>query len=196
MNIKGFLIVLLFLTISSCIAQDYKQEIEKEFNEYLRSIENMEFEKSTRYMTKEYLELIPKSQLIDAMEKTFNNPAFDYKITNQKILKIDDSQKIENKYYSLINYSNNMSIKIKRKIEETDDAYKARTLRSKLAIEKTLSSDKLYYIEETGTIEIESKKNAYGISQDGKSDWKFLVINKKQKALLEELLPKELAEKI
>jgi len=197
MNIKKTLLTILFLTICTVgISQDYKKKIESEFTEYLNSIVNMEFEKSMEYITPEFFEIVPKSQMIKLMEQTFNNPAMEIEIKNPKILTVNDSQNIENKYYSLLTYSNQMNMKINGEESETADEKTTRINLTKLSLEQTFGSENVKYNDETGFFEIQSQKEVYAFSENGESDWKFLVIEKKQKMILDKLLPKELAEKI
>jgi len=197
MNIKRNLLTILFLTICTIgIAQDYKKNIESEFSEYLSSIVDMEFEKSMEYITPEFFEIVPKSQMINLMEQTFNNPSMEFEIKNPKILSVNDSQKIENKFYSLLTYSNQMNMKINNEEEETEDEKKMRINMTKLSFQQTFGAENVKYNEETDFFEIQSQKDVYAISENGKTDWKFLVIEKKQKIILDKILPKELADKI
>ncbi|SFB55176.1 hypothetical protein [Algoriphagus aquimarinus] len=196
MNIKKNLLTAILLTICSLgFAQDYKQNIAGEFTEYLNSIVNMEFEKSMGYITPEFFEIVPKAQMIQLMEQTFNNPAMEFEIKNPKILAIDVVQNIEDKYYSLLTYSNQMDIKMKSE-EETEDEKKMRLNLLKVSFEQTFGIDNVKYNEETEFFEIQSQKEVYAISINGETDWKFLVIEKNQKVILEKILPKELSEKI
>ena len=197
MNIKKTLLTILFLIICTIgIAQDYKKTIESDFTEYLNYIINMEFEKSLEYITPEFFEIVPKSQMIALMEQTFNNPSMEIEIKNTKILTINDAQKIENKFYSLLTYSNQMNMKINSEKEETANETKMIINLTKLSLEQTFGSENVKYNEETEFFEIQSQKDVYGISENGKVDWKFLVIEKEQKVILDKLLPKELSEKI
>lgn len=195
-TIKSLLTVCLFAICLVGLAQDYKQNIEGEFTEYLNSIVNMEFEKSMGYITPEFFEIVPKSQMIQVMEQTFNNPTMDFEIKNPKILAINDFQKIEDKYYTLLTYSNQMDIKMRSEEEETEDEKKMRLNLTKTAFEQTFGLDNVKYNEETEFFEIQSQKDVYAISINGETDWKFLVIEKNQKMILEKILPKELSEKI
>ena len=188
-------ILLLAISITS-FAQDYKKNIKSEFTEYLNSIVNMEFEKSMEYITPEFFEIIPKSQMIKLMEQTFNNPAMEFEIKNPKILNVQDSENINKKYYSLLTYSNQMNMKINNEEEETEDEMKMRINMLKLSFENTFGSGNVIYNEETGFFEIQSKKDVYAISDNGQTNWKFLVVEKKQKLILEKILPEQLAEKI
>ncbi|PKG42629.1 hypothetical protein [Psychroflexus sp. MES1-P1E] len=197
MNIKKKLLILLSLTISTFgISQDYKKNIESEFTEYINSIVNMEFEKSMEYMTPELFEIVPKSQWIKIMEQGFNNPEMEFEIINPKILTINDSQKIENKYYSLLTYSNQINMKIYGQESESEDEKTMRINLAKMSLEQNFGSQNVVYNEKTEFFEIQSQKDVYGISKNGETDWKFLVLEKKQKAILDKILPKELSEKI
>ncbi|GAB7258326.1 hypothetical protein [Polaribacter sp. BM10] len=197
MKLKRNLFTILFLTISTIgIAQDYKNELKKEFNDYLSTIVNMEFEKSMEYIVPEFFEIIPKSQMIKVMKMTFNNPDMEFELKNPKILKVNDKKKIEKKYYSLLTYSNQMNMKIKGEEGETKDEKTTRINLTKLSLESTFGSENVVYNEKTDFFEIQSQKDVYGISESGEKNWKFLVIEKKQKMILEKLLPKELSEKI
>jgi hypothetical protein len=197
MKLKQNLFTILFLTISTIgIAQDYKNELKKEFNDYLSTIVNMEFEKSMEYIIPEFFEIIPKSQMIKVMKQAFNNPSMEIEITNPKIIEVKDKKEIENKYYSLLTYSNQMNMKIEGEDEETEDEKTTRINLTKLSLENTFGSENVEYNKETDFFQIQSQKDVYGISNNGENNWKFLVVEKKQKMILEKLLPKELSEKI
>ena len=197
MNIKKNSLTIILLTVCTIgIAQDYKKNIESEFTEYLNSIVNMEFEKSMEYITPEFFEIVPKSQMLKLMEQTFNNPTMEFEIKNPKILSVNDFQKIENKYYSLLTYSNQLNMKMNSEEEETEDESKMRINMTKLSLEQTFGSENVKYNERTDFFQIQSQKDAYAISENGKTEWKFIVIEKEQKMILDKILPKELAEKI
>ena len=194
--IKNVLTSCLFAICSVGLAQDYKQNIEVEFTEYLNSIVNMEFEKSMEFITPEFFELVPKSQMIQLMEQTFNNPTMDFEIKNPKILAINDFQKIEGKYYSLLTYSNQLDIKMRSEEKETVEERKLRLNLINAAFGKTFGLENVIYNDEAEVFEIQSQKDVYAISINGETEWKFLVIEKNQKMILEKILPKELSEKI
>jgi len=199
MNLKTRLLAFLLLTISTvAFSQDYKKEIEKQFLEYNNLIVKRNFEKSMDFVPEEFFNIIPKDQMVLVMEKTFNNPDMDFELKEPKIIEIAESQKIENKFYSLVNYSSPMKMKFKNndQKEETEKEHKLRMNMIKLSLEQTFGSDKVRYDEKTEIFEINAQKQAYAISKNGKTDWKFLVIEKKQKFILEKLLPKQLVEKI
>lgn len=195
MNKKLLTVLLLGIGVIG-FAQDYKKEIETEFMEYVNLLVDMEFEKSMDYILPEFFEIIPKSQMIVLMEQTFNNPSIEIELKNPRIIKTDDSQKIDGKYYSLLTYSNQMNIKILGDEEETEDDKKVRINLTKVSFENTFGSDHVIYNEETGFFEIQTEKDVYAISDNGEADWKFLTLEKTQKAILEKLLPEKLTKKL
>lgn len=193
MNIKKQLVTILFIAISTiAIAQDTKNEIQVDFTNYLNSIVNMELEKSLNYMPDEFFEIIPKVKMLEAMKQAFDNPSMEIEIKNPIILKIDDAQKIENKYYSLLTYSSQMNMKINGEGQETEEDKSMRISLTKTAFQETFGSENVVYDEKSGFFEIQSEKDVYGISHDGKTGWKFLVLEKNQKMILEKLLPAQL----
>jgi hypothetical protein len=197
MNGKKSILAFVFFAICSIgNAQNYKNNIDSEFTEYLNAIINMEFEKSMEFITPDFFEFISKSQMVKLMEQTFNNPAIEFQITNPKILTINDSQHIENKYYSLLTYSNQMNIKFNAEDEESSEDKKMRIELTKLSLEQNFGSDNVKYNVETDVFEVQSQKDVYGISENGEIGWKFLVIEKNQNVILNKLLPKKLAEQI
>lgn len=196
MNIKKFATILLLLVTSVVSSQNYKKTIEKEFSEYLNSIVNMEFEKSMEYLTDDFFEIIPKEQMIMVMEKSFNNPDIEFELKDPKILNIDNTEKVEDKFYSLISYSLAMNMKFKISEDESEDEKKLRLNLTKLSFEKEFGSDNTSYNEKTEFYEVKSEKEVYAISNNGIDKWKFIVIDEKQMFILQKLLPQELIDRI
>lgn len=83
-------------------------------------------------------------------------------------------------------------------IEESEDEEQNELTKkiTKLQLEKTFGSGNVRYNEKTKFYEIHSIKKAFGISENGTSGWKFLVVEPEQKLILEKLLPKELTENL
>ncbi|AZQ42869.1 hypothetical protein [Nonlabens ponticola] len=195
---QGFLFIC-FLSLSYTVAfsQEYKEKIESEFNEYLNTIIDKQFEKSTEYLTPEFFNRIPRKILIQAMQETFNNPDVQFEIVNPKILSIDDSIKIDEKYYSLLIYSN--EFKVIFNYAEKDETSERKNLRTKLtllSLENSFGAGNVAHDQKNDLYTIQSEKKVYAISQDGKDEWKFLVLERDQKATLQKLLPQELLQNL
>lgn len=178
--IKKIILSSLLLIVFTCSSQDFKKTVEIEFKDYNSLIEKLEFEKSMQYLPQEFIELFSKSQLIKIMNQTYNNPSFKYEIKHLEIDNINDLHKIKNKYYTWFNFSGNILIKTKRKINEDDDEFLNRIKKAKLSMEQSLGKDKVSLTDSQTTISINSFKKVIAISNNGKSDWKFLILDKNQ----------------
>ena len=188
-----------FVCLSICtvaFAQDYKKNIEADFNAYLDLILNKEFEKSTDYLIPEFFEIFPKADLIAVMDETFNNPSIAFEFKNPKILSVNDAQAIENRHYALLTYSSQMNMKIHGEADETEEDKQATIDMTRQFLVPTYGEENVAYNETTGFFEIQTQKDVYAISDNGTTDWKFLVIEKEQKDILGKLLPKVLADKL
>jgi hypothetical protein len=196
---KKILLLLIFvsnLTFGQT-SENFKENLNKDFIEYNDLILNQKFEKALDFMLPEFFEIVPKNQMIMLMEQVFNNPDLDFKADKPKDIEYGTPRKIEGKYYSEITYSYDIKMKFNN-IEESEDEEQNELNRNlmKLNLEKTFGSGNVKYNEETEYYEIHSIKIAYGVSENGTSDWKFVVVESKQKMILEKILPKELTEKL
>ncbi|ETN94282.1 hypothetical protein [Zhouia amylolytica] len=197
MNLKTSLFSLVVLFIGAfASAQDYKKEIETEFTAYLDAIVNREFEKSMDYIVDDFFTIISKEQMVELMEKTFNNPEIEFEIKDQEIIKINDAEEIENKFYALLSYSNKMNMKFNSKPSETAEEIETKNNLIMSSLESSFGAENVKYNKETKFFEIYSEKNVYAISDNGATAWKFLVVEQRQKPILEQLLPKVLVDKI
>lgn len=194
------LLILLMLVSNLTFGQTdetFKENLNKDFIEYNDLILNQEFEKSMDYMLPEFFEIIPKNQMILLMQQIYNNPDLEFQADKPKDIVYGELNKIEERYYSEITYSYDIKMKFNN-LEESEDEEQNDLNKNllKLTLEKTFGSGNVIFNQETEFYEIHSIKNAFGVSQNGMTDWKFVVIEPKQKFILEKILPKELTEKI
>ncbi len=176
--------------------QDYKQTIEAEFTDYLNTIVNMEFEKSVEYIVPEFFDVVPKSQVIMMMQQGVKSKLMETEILNPQILKIDNAVKIDGKYYVLLTYSSEMKIRFFGIEDETKYEKSSRLSMTKGYLEDTFGSDNVYYNDEKDRFDIQSVKDVYAISENGQDNWRFLVIEKDQKMIIDHVLPTEISEKL
>ncbi|TKC03574.1 hypothetical protein [Pedobacter cryotolerans] len=177
--------------------ENYKENLNKDFIEYNDLILKQEFEKAMNFMLPKFFEIIPKNQMVLLMKQVYNNPDLEFKADKPKDIEYGKLKKIEENYYSKITYSYDIKMKFNNAEEsEDEDRRKLNENLIKLALEKTFGSGNLKFNEKTKFYEIHSIKNAFGISENGTSDWKFVVVEPKQKFILEKILPKELTEKL
>ncbi len=175
----------------------YKKNLNNDFIEYNDLILKQEFEKSMDFMLPEFFEIIPKNQMILLMKQVYKNPDLEFEANKPKDIEYGKLKKIEEKYYSEITYSYDIKMKFNN-VEESEDEEKNELNKNlmKLTLEKTFGSGNVHFNKETEFYEIHSIKNAFGISKNGISDWKFVVVEPKQKFILEKILPIELTENL
>ncbi|WP_224488749.1 hypothetical protein [Robertkochia flava] len=196
MNLKPLFIIL--FTSLTVVAQqkDVKQQIANEFTEYQEAISDKDFEKALDYIVPGFFEIYPKADLLKLMEQSFNNPDITFEITNLKIENIEAPEHIDEKHYALLTYSNQMNMKFMSQDSLTDEEKKSRISMTLISLEQSFGSNNVSYDAATDFFRVKAEKQVYAISENGSSDWKFLAIEKGQKAILEQLLPAELSRKL
>ncbi|MBN7812978.1 hypothetical protein J0A68_18625 [Algoriphagus sp. H41] len=198
---KTLLFLLYFVAVQAAFCQvrgsDSKENLQKSFLAYNKLIIDQEFEKSLDYMLPEFFEIVPRSQMVTLMNQIYQNPDLDFEMGEPTIGEVGDIRQIEGKYYSEISYSYDIKMRFNN-MEKSDDEEQNRMNQNllRLALEKTFGPGNVVYDEESTDYNIHSIKNAYGISENGNSDWKFVVVEKDQKFILEKLLPKELTQNL
>ena len=183
------------LLIFTAFGQLNKAAIEQQFLVYTHLLMNKSFSKSIDYLNEDFLKIIPKEQLVILMEKTYNNPDLEFNISEPKVLKVDSIKKIGNQYYAKLQYSNMLQMKFKfesavNKSEEDRSLKDSLTLK---ALEKNFGSGNVAYNIATHFYEIYVEKNVVANSKDS-NHWKFVVVEEKQKPILQKFIPKEFLE--
>ena len=181
------ILVFVILTFSSRLsAQSYKDSIEAQFLRYTNLLINKEFAKSTDYMNQEFFKIFSKAQMIALIEKTYNNPEINFSIDNPVVISVGNSKMINKTNYVKLQYSNYMNIRFKSDEKETPD-----TASTKMALQAQFGEDNVKYIQSTDTYRIFVVKNVIADSKDMRN-WTFVVVEDKQKPILEKFIPKEL----
>ena len=198
---KTTLVFTLMILISSCgimnkskALTETQNTLRTDFTKYLDLIINKEFRKSMDYMVPEFFEILPKEDLIEEMEQTMNNPDIDIELKEPKILEIGKITKVANRFYSKLKYSSMINMKFKGEDEETKENEKMRIDFMQFSLEATFGSENVTYNVETDFFKVYSEQDIIAISDNGKSAWKFLVVDEKdevQMLFLEQLVPEE-----
>lgn len=182
------LIILGFYLIISLrlSAQVYKDSIRNQFGTYTELLKNKEFAKSMDYMNQDFINLVSKKQLLELLEKTFNNPEMDIELKGFNIIAIGDSKLINGKSYSKIKYSNLFKMRQKAEtLRQTD------TLAIINSLEEKFGKGNVSYDKSSAFYTVLAIKNVVANSKD-KKHWTFVVVEEKQKPLLERFISKEL----
>ncbi len=186
-------IVIIAILLYSCDnnMSKYKQEIELCFNNYMKHLVNKEFEEGFNYMPNELFQYISRHRLKGIYEETYKDDVFDITLYNPEVKGIEDSIKIEDKYYAILSFKERTDFKIKtdnKSQEEKEQEIKALNK----SFKKTFGYFNVTYRDESTTFEVRTEKRACAIlNEESKADWKFLILEK-DNLLLQKLIPKKL----
>lgn len=175
-------------------SQETKKVIETQFLDYTSLIVKRDFNTALdKYANDKLFQFVSKEQLSAAFEILFNNPEMEFYLGDVKIHSIELlDKKIENESYAKIIYSQSLGMKLVeidkiKDIEEKKDKIKMYLY----AFQNQFGDDNVKYNENTGFYDLVTQKYCVANSKDG-LNWKFTVIEKKQKFLLEKFIPLEL----
>lgn len=172
-----------------------KQNISKDFLAYNGLIADKDFNASAEYIPEEVFTVIPKQQMIGVMKMVMTNPNIEYELKGVNISNIDPAKKVKNKYYSVIKYVSNLRMRFKDTSATKDTAgAKAKLGLIKLSLQNNFGVDNVKLNDATGWFDIAADKKACAISKNGQSNWKFIVLEPKQRILLDKVLPKEITD--
>lgn len=197
--------IFIFLILASNLAfgqsdKSYKENLNKSFNEYNDLILKQEFAKSMDYLIPEFFKILPKDKRVLEMKKIYNDPDVEIKTEKPKDIEYGKPKSIKGKYYSEITYSQNIKMRFKNfQKSENEEENKFNRNQMKLLLEESFGfgSGNVTFNEKTEFYEIHSSKKAFGVSENGTSDWKFVVgSNLYKKFDMGSLLPKELTENL
>lgn len=179
---------LLYLTVFSFSAsgQNYKDDIKAQFLQYTELLMKKDFSKSIEYVNPSFFTIVPKAQLIKIMEQTYNNPDIDLEIEMPTIVAVDDKINISGNDYVKLRYSNYLKMRFK-----TTDGIRKDTTLMKGAFEKQFGKGNVTYDPQTDFYRILVHKNVIANTANNER-WTFVVVEDKQKSILEKILPKEL----
>ncbi len=195
------LIVLLTIVFAGCTAtknttiqKDTNNSIQQDFSNYLEKIASKDFTAAMEYLVPEFFEIFPKQEMINIMEETFNNPLMEFNIKNPKILDVAKTVEEGEKFYSKLSYTQEMEMKMGDDETESEAEKAVRIIEEKKFFDQSFGEENVSYNEETGYFVVKATEEAVAVSLDGKSDWKFLVIQKNQQAIAKKLIPETILE--
>jgi len=194
-------VILLTATLTG-YSQNAKKEIETDFNTYLTAIINKEFETAIEYTAEGIFELIPREQLLVAMQSAFNSESMNFRFDNTNIKDINEPELINEKYYTTLSYSNDMYIGfVDNSVEDSEDdelQEKKELQQSMMLVSfyKNFGEENVTYIEDKDQYKISVQKRVIAESPNGITNWKFIVVEKNMKPILEMFLPSEIIEKL
>ncbi|MCH5717424.1 hypothetical protein [Niabella hibiscisoli] len=168
------LLIIFSVWCNSTIAQDYKKLVEQQFMHYTNLIIKKDFKSAADFIIEDLYTLVPKEQMITAMESIFNMPDFDYHIDSAKVLKIGDSRLIDSAHFVKLQYSNILRMRFGVDSTETDSTSAENELLT-LTLQSKFGEPHVTYNKTTGYYTILSVKDVIAKSKN-LTDWKFIVM--------------------
>lgn len=181
----SFVLLIILFGASTVSGQEYKDSIQVQFLRYTECLINKDFSASAEYLNPNFFKIIPKSKLVEVMENAFNNPVVELSLKAPKVVSIDNSKSIKGEHYAKLKYSNNMVIRYKESNEDRDVEEEMETLQS------TFGEKNVTYDAAANSYTIFVTKEVIANSKDQRR-WTFVVLEERQKPLLEKFIPKEM----
>ncbi|WP_114791703.1 hypothetical protein U0035_17720 [Niabella yanshanensis] len=188
----------LFILIVVCagyihsFAQDYKKTAEQQFMQYTNLIIKKDFRTAAGFIIEDFYSIIPREQMIKAMETVFNMPEFDYQIDSAKVLKVGDARLIDSAHFLKLQYSNILRMKFGGD-STLPDSTAAENEFLTLTMQSKFGEPNVTYDKASGYYTILSMKDVIAKSKN-LTDWKFIVMEEDKMPFLKKILPKELLE--
>lgn len=196
---KPVTVILLLLFFTSCITSrnpkhqtDAQDEIRTGFMEYYDLIIQCRFADAAEFIVPEFFNIFPKDELIRMMEQLFKDPMFNFQLKRPEIYEVGKIIKEGDRYYAGLNYSNRMNMHVAGEDNESLSEKRDRIAMLKEALEITFGSENVKYNEETDYFEIFTVKKAIAVSENGKTNWKFITVEENQKMLLKKIIPERI----
>ncbi len=186
------ILVIVCMWFTDAIAQDYKKTAEQQFMHYTNLIIKKDFRKAADFIIEDFYTLIPREQMITAMETIFNMPEFDYQIDSARVLEVGEARLIDSAHFLKLQYSNILRMKFGTDSTQTDSALAENEFLT-LTLQSKFGEPNVTYNKATGYYTIRSIKDVIAKSQN-LNEWKFIVMEEDKMPFLKKIVPKELLE--
>lgn len=190
---KYLLISFLFILPFQGHTQGYEENMTNDFTVYVDHIIAKEFDQAMDYTYNKFFELIPRDRMVAMMTATFSNPDVDYELSGANITEISDPIRIGSEFFAVLKYNSVIRMKfLEDTTGETQEEFEQRMTLTRLSLEELFGPENVFYEAETGFWRLTALKNVCAVSQDGMTDWQFVVMEKEQMNFLTNILPPEI----
>jgi hypothetical protein len=176
-------------------AQSVNGAVEKQFLAYSKLIIERKINDALNYTNPDMFKLVPREQMLSAMEAIFNNPQLEYRTLMPTVSGFEPVKKINGKSYVRFKSNNVIEMKLKPATAAAtpEDEMIAKEA-MQLGLEKKFGRTNVSFNEQTGFYTLKTLKTVVA-SSDNLVDWKFLVVDSPQmKTMLSGIIPAELLE--
>ena len=192
MMMKKLIVVFLFVCALNTSAQE---SLKTDFQTYTDLLVKKDFDKALDYMNDGLFKIVPKAQLVEIMEQTFNNQEIEIDMRATPVLSdFSEPKSIEGLYYVKFKTKSVMKMKFNSLYDslKSDDERKTMLESVSQALNTQFGSENVSYDAKTRFFTLNSIKPVIASSAD-KKKWKFVTVDSEaQKPMLEKFIPKEL----
>ncbi|WP_066439229.1 hypothetical protein [Chryseobacterium sp. CCH4-E10] len=184
-----FLFLLLsFLSFDKTKTNPDDAAIKKSLTYFVNTIKAKQIDKSVNCIYPKFFTVVPKDQMTQILNMTYNNPFMKIEVSNLKFGNIEKPELINGEYFSIAHYYFTM----KCNMSSLNDDMKKQV---NTMLEKRYGKNNVQYVSKEGTYTINAAMRACAVSKDRKN-WKFVILEKEYKPQLVKVLPKKVLDKI
>ncbi|MEC5174745.1 hypothetical protein [Chryseobacterium nepalense] len=186
-------LLFVFVLISSLTFAQAKQNpddaaIKKSLSYFMNSVMTKKIDQAVGYIYPKFFTVVPKEQMTQILNMTYNNPFMKIEVSNLKFGNIEKAELINGEYFSIAHYYFTM----KCNMSSLNDDMKKQV---NTMLEKRYGKNNVKYLSKEGIYTINTNMKACAVSKDRKN-WKFVIVEKEYKPQLTKVLPKKVLDKI
>ena len=194
MKNKILILIISLFSVYSCSqtkSENFENDIKNSLTSFIINMKEKKINSAVEHIYPKYFEVISKEQMAQILNYTYNNPAIITEIQNYNIDKVEKPEKIESEYYSIVNYSFKMKLKIDWAKFSNSEQVKSQMQNS---LFKKFGENNVEYSSNEDYYIIYAKMKSCAISSNQK-DWKFIVLEPQYKSQLKNILPERILNK-
>ncbi|SDH88081.1 hypothetical protein SAMN05421846_102376 [Chryseobacterium taeanense] len=190
---KSRLFMFLFVMMSFFAVAQTKQNsddaaIKKSLNYFANSIMSKKIDQAVNCIYPKFFTVVPKDQMTQILNMTYNNPFMKIEINNMKFGNIEKPELINGEYFSIAHYIFTMKCNMSSLNDEMKKQFST-------MLTKRYGQNNVKYLPKEGAYLINATMKACAVSKDRKS-WKFVILEKEYKPNLVKVLPKKILDKL
>lgn len=181
-----FILISIFSLAQTKVSSDEIQ-IKKSLTYFVNSVKAKNMNQAVNCIYPKLFTIVPKEQMIQGLEMSYNNPMLKVNIQNFNFGGIEKPELIGNEYFSITNYGFKMQCDVSAANDEMQ-------MNIEKALKGKYGKNNVKAVRK-GIYDIDAKMRACAVSTD-KKNWKFLILEKSYKPYLNKILPKKIIDKI
>ena len=188
-------ILFFLLIVSSSVAQTVNQTVEKQYLAYSKLIIDRKINDALDYTNPDMFKIVPRDQMLTAMESIFNNPQLEYRMLMPTASDFGPVKKMNAKNYVRFISHNIVEMRLNTTTAaKTAEEEMIAKESMQVGLEQKFGKENVSYNDKTGFYKIKTTKAVVASSED-LANWKFLVVdNPKLKTMLAGIIPAEMLE--